>query len=180
MTDNERLLRKMFECHRKNGEFIISWLKNDFINEKVITVPEGVTVIGDRFMFNSHYDTETEVMTVCNVEAVILPEGVKEISGHAFDGLSRLKKIYIPKTVEVIGDEAFNYCGGLTIYCEDKPRKGWIDKEPEMELREAQGRTVFYEEIRFHNNWNPLRLPVKTNVPREEFLKIIEEEYGNG
>lgn len=176
MTENEKLLREMFEeCTGEYPELTVRWLRHEYYGEKVLIIPEGVKRIKDRFCFSSYKEGEGYVDLAADV--IILPDGVGEIDKCAFFGLSRVKKFYIPKTVETIGDEAFQYCSA-TIYCEDKPRKGWLEKEPEMQLNIYQGGTVYEESIRTYNNWNPRWLPVKTGVGREDFLKMIDEENG--
>lgn len=54
-----------------------------------------------------------------NVEELDIPEEIDglrvvEIEEHAFEGCSRLRKITLPKGVEVIGEGAFAECAGLT------------------------------------------------------------------
>lgn len=44
---------------------------------------------------------------------VIIPEGIKTIGNHAFDGCENLKSITIPDSVTTIGMYAFNGCSGL-------------------------------------------------------------------
>lgn len=173
MTDNERLLLAMFKCKGEYPEFTVSWLKEEFFNQKVLVIPQGVKVIGDRIIGYIYRDGK---FIYPETQTVIIPDGVKEIESWAFASCNRtVKKVYIPQSVEIIGDVAFNYYGG-TIYCEGEPQKGWIDKEPEMELNIYQGGTVYEESIRTHNNWNPNRRPVITNVSKEEFLKLLSEE----
>lgn len=178
MTDNEKLLREMFEkCTGEYPELTVRWLKHEYYGNKILTIPEGVKKIKDRFTFSFYKDGEQYINLAA--EAIILPDGLEEIEGCSFWGLSHVKKFYIPKTVTTIGDTAFRFCSG-TIYCENKPKKGWLNKEPEMQLNIYQGGTVYEESIRTYNNWNPERLPVITGVKREDFLKIIDEENRNG
>lgn len=172
MTDNERLLGKMFDCEGEYPNLTVRWLKEEYFNLKVLDIPEGVRVIGNRLVADICRDGG---IVKYAFETIIIPDGVKEIERWAFASCQRIKRVYIPKSVDIIGDVAFNYYYG-EIYCEGKPKKGWIDKEPEMELNIYQGGTVYEESIRTHNNWNPNRRPVYTNVSKEEFLKLISEE----
>ena len=161
------------ECTGKYPQLKVSRLNPEYYGEKTIVIPYGVKVIADRFAYSeSQLNGENIDLAVENVE---LPEGVEEIERCAFWGLSKIKRFYLPKTVKKIGDVAFRFCSG-TVYCEDKPQSGWIDKEPEMELHIYQGGTVYEESIRTYNNWNPERLPVETGVNRMDFAKLLEEE----
>lgn len=45
------------------------------------------------------------------IQEVVLPEGVVEIPGWTFTGMTNLKKINIPSTVKVFGENAFQSCG---------------------------------------------------------------------
>lgn len=67
-----------------------------------VTVPEGVTSIGD-FAFS-----ECE-----SVVSVVLPEGLTSIGSYAFLGCDNLKRIIIPQSVTVIGSGAFSSCTSL-------------------------------------------------------------------
>lgn len=174
MTANEKLLRKMFECHGKSPRLKILFLKAEYYKTKILNVPEGVIKIQDRFMFNGRY-MEDNTYFPAVTEVIILPEGLAEIEENAFRDLHNIKMIYIPKTVEIIGNEAFLGFGG-TIYCEDEPKSGWLNGKAETELHICQGGTVYYETVRSHNKWNPDNRPVITGVSREEFLKLIDEE----
>ena len=66
------------------------------LDQKVITIPEGVTVI------SSECFSENKV-----VEEVILPDSVTSIGYWAFNGATNLKKVNIPAACECIGQYAF-------------------------------------------------------------------------
>ncbi len=144
-----------------------------------MSVPDGVREI-----------TKAAFRNLC-VNYVILPDGVWKIGENAFYGCERLLKIYIPESVKEIGDDVFCGCKHLEIYCEGKPQEGWLDK--------AEEKRVYYEDMTDafnfhrssgsfddhyiverveikHNNYNPERRPVHTEVSRAEFLKLIEEK----
>ena len=138
------------------------------------------------------------VRTVCtsafcelNVKQVILSDGLEAIEKCAFKDCVNFKKIFIPKSVKTIDDDAFLGCKLLKIYCEGEPQDGWLNK-PET-------KRVFYDDMtdafnfhrssgsfddRYiverveitHNNFNPEGRPVFTNVSREEFLKLLSED----
>lgn len=63
------------------------------------------------------------------------------IGDEAFCGCINLEKIFIPKSVQFIGKNAFKDCPKLTIYCE-------IDKQPET----------------WDKEWNPDNRPVEWNA----------------
>lgn len=76
-----------------------------------ITVPDGVTVIGEQIFGKSkNYVTE-----------VILPDGVKSISKEAFLRCSNLTSITLPATVEEVGDKAFAETPWLTAMLAESP-----------------------------------------------------------
>lgn len=145
-----------------------------------VFVPDGVREI-----------SKTAFRNLC-VNYVILPDGVEKIGEKAFYGCERLLKIFIPKSVKEIGDDVFLECKHLEIYCEGKPAEGWLDK--------AEEKRVYYEDMTDafnfhrssgsfddhyiverveikHNNYNPDRRPVHTDISRAEFLKLLEEKY---
>lgn len=68
-----------------------------------VTIPEGVTVIGDMAFNNCNDLTE-----------VIIPESVTSIGQMAFDFCTGLTEIRIPGSVTNIGGLAFDFCTGLT------------------------------------------------------------------
>ena len=68
-----------------------------------ITLESGITVIPDSAFYDSR------------IESIELPESVTEIGDEAFDFCYDLTAIYIPKTVNKIGERNFTY-SDLTIY----------------------------------------------------------------
>ena len=48
-----------------------------------------------------------------HLRAIKLPEGITEISAYTFGGCLSLKRVVIPKTVEVIYRQAFYNCSAL-------------------------------------------------------------------
>ena len=67
-----------------------------------ITIPEGVTDIGERAFSNC------DALT-----SITIPEGVTDIGERAFNSCKNLKKITIPDSVKTIGKGAFSWCGKL-------------------------------------------------------------------
>lgn len=74
------------------------------INLEKVVFEEGFTDIPED-IFNLGYNNSA-------LTEVVLPEGLKTIGDNAFWG-AELKEIYIPGSVEYIGEEAFAYCNEL-------------------------------------------------------------------
>ena len=91
-----------------------------------ITIPEGVTSIGNSVFFNCTGLTEVAIpesvtsigdyaFAGClSLTQIAIPEGVTSIGDHAFAFCSSLKEITIPEGVTSIGNGAFSNCTGLT------------------------------------------------------------------
>ena len=74
--------------------------------DEVVTVPEGVRVIGESvFEPNFEIDGEEE-----RLKKVIIPETVWAIDERAFWFCYGLKEVELPSSLEVIGRGAFEYC----------------------------------------------------------------------
>ena len=68
-----------------------------------VTVPPGVTAIGDR------------AFRQCGeLTSVVLPEGLRRIGDDAFLSCSALRELVIPEGVESIGRAAFRFCSDLS------------------------------------------------------------------
>lgn len=144
---------------------------------KTLCIPDGVRVIG------------CDAFGGLSVREIVLPDGVAVIEKNAFKDCARLEKIFIPKSVKEIGDDAFCGCFRLTIYCEDAPQPGWLDQPETKTVRYDDMTDAFnfhrsagsfddlylVEHVEItHNNYNPDRRPVLTDVSREEFLERIK------
>lgn len=68
-----------------------------------VVVPAGTKCISSGYFEN------------LNIETVLLPEGLEEISSCAFKGCVNLKSINFPKSLKKIGSEAFKNCKKLDI-----------------------------------------------------------------
>ena len=77
-------------------------LKKYVGKEKDVTIPDGVTSIGDN------------AFTGCRMESILIPESVKSIGKEAFSGCAHLTEITLPNGIESIGVMAFNTCFGLS------------------------------------------------------------------
>jgi len=72
-------------------------------NQANVTIPAGVTVIGEGAFLNRS-----------NIARITIPASVTTIGDQAFDGCERLIGITIPANVMSIGFRAFANCEGLT------------------------------------------------------------------
>lgn len=103
---------------------------NDF-SEKIIRIPDGVTVIGA-----NAFDWES---TNDNVEEIVLPSSVTTIEESAFRGRKKLKKINIPNGVLEIQDKAFRDCEELVK----------IEIPPSVEKIEAGAFPIYRSKTKF-------------------------------
>lgn len=74
----------------------------DFKEIKKITIPGNVKIV-EEFAFSG-----------CDVEEVVIEEGLKEIRQGAFKKCKNLRKASLPSTIKNIGEEAFCQCRNLT------------------------------------------------------------------
>ena len=99
-------------------------------NLKNISIPESIISIGSLTFDNTAwYDEQPDGMIFVGkvlykykgntTENVIIPDGIITIQDDAFWGKS-LKKIYIPRSVESIGNNAFDLCSNLVEINVDK------------------------------------------------------------
>ena len=96
-----------------------------FNNIKSITVPEGVTSIGD-YAFDGctslkEIEIPKSITSIGNyaffrckcLKEIVIPGGVKSISSCAFEGCDSLEKVNIPESVTSIGYRVFKGCKSL-------------------------------------------------------------------
>ncbi|MBQ2307069.1 MAG: leucine-rich repeat domain-containing protein [Clostridia bacterium] len=93
---------------------------------KSITIPDGVTRIGDyAFYFCENLDTVFIADTVTeigekafygcsNITSVHIPDGVTEIGDYTFYGCTKLTEVRLPEGLTSIGRYAFYNCDALT------------------------------------------------------------------
>ena len=76
-----------------------------------VTIPEGVTSIGDRAFYSCS-----------GLTSVVIPEGVTSIGNDVFMSCRNLASVTLPSTLESLGDDVFLACTSLT-GMEDKSGK---------------------------------------------------------
>ncbi|MBQ4098642.1 MAG: leucine-rich repeat protein [Clostridia bacterium] len=105
-----------------------------------VTVPDSITSIGDYAFNNCNNLTAvniTDISSWCNisfgnyysnplakacnlylnnklVSELVIPDGVKQITAHAFNGCTSLTSVTVPDSVTHIGYDAFDNCNNLT------------------------------------------------------------------
>lgn len=105
VTSIGRLAFKNTQWQNAQGDFVIV---NGILlvyqgTESAVTIPKGVTSIGD------------EAFLYCTkLTSVIIPEGVTSIGEGAFDSCSNLVSVTIPEGMTSIGGWAFYCCSSLT------------------------------------------------------------------
>ncbi len=69
---------------------------------KNVTIPSGITSIGDRAFRECHF-----------LFRIVFPDTLKRIGNRAFEKCDSLVSVSIPNTVISIGDDAFSDCDSL-------------------------------------------------------------------
>lgn len=96
----------MFRRYGGYGEFFLCELYAEYLDEKVIVVPEGTEKIM-KYCFDN-----------AKAQAIFLPDGVQEIKDGAFMHCENLKAVFTPVTVKNVEVNAFVDCPLVEIYCE--------------------------------------------------------------
>ena len=115
----------------ENEDFSVKSIKDfafmDCSSLKNITIPEGVTSIGNSAFWDSGltsvtFEEGSKLTTIdagafagCqSLGAITIPEGVTSIENGAFYSCRSMETISIPESVTSIGENAFSRCAGLT------------------------------------------------------------------
>ncbi|MBR5288575.1 MAG: leucine-rich repeat domain-containing protein [Clostridia bacterium] len=97
------------------GESAFEWCSN----LKHVNFPSTLKTIESRAFYAGYHGSALELTAVETIgesafawcvrisETITLPEGLRIIGDHAFDGCSWLSEVYIPASVEAIGEKAF-------------------------------------------------------------------------
>ena len=103
------------------GEEVLLYSVTDDYTDATVTVPEGVTAIGN-YAFSGNNNVKEVVLSSTvrdlgrgfdssTVEKVVLNEGLTTISSRAFRSTTALKEVVISSTVTEIADNAFQKSG---------------------------------------------------------------------
>lgn len=120
--DTESAYNEGFDAGKTEGIAIGESLFSSMINRTIeeVTVPEGVTVIGD-YAFGGCTKLKSASLPngitqigkfafyVCGVlEEIVVPDGCLTIGGSAFSGCFKLARVVLPDSITAIGSTAFN------------------------------------------------------------------------
>ena len=100
---------------------------NLYIDNKLVTnlvIPDGITEIGEQFMYCESIKKVTIPLSVTSIgnnafigcvslSSIKIPDSVTSIGSNAFYGCTSLKSITIPDSVITIGGNAFEKCSNL-------------------------------------------------------------------
>ena len=89
------------------GDFLFEFCDN----LETVSFPNTLAKIG-HCSFMPHLDSSTTPQTALGLKTLILPDGITEIEKAAFAG-TRLTELTIPKSIETVGDYAFESCINL-------------------------------------------------------------------
>lgn len=100
---------ELFEFRKKvNNEYALAeYLKKDDPTITELEIPEKynglpVVEIGHSAFVNS-----------CQLQKVMMPEGVQRIGADAFAGCTNLRSVSLPASLKAIGSGSFNFCAAL-------------------------------------------------------------------
>lgn len=93
-----------FKCKVKDGKAIITGF--DHKTDRVV-IPAQVKDKKGRMLPVSTVDLY-QIAAIYNTRAVVLEQGITEISNFCFFGFTQLSEIYIPNSIEKVGKKAFN------------------------------------------------------------------------
>lgn len=93
-----------FKCKVKDGKAIITGF--DHKTDRVV-IPAQVKDKKGRMLPVSTVDLY-QIAAIYNTRAVVLEQGITEISNFCFFGFTQLSEIYIPNSIEKVGKKAFS------------------------------------------------------------------------
>lgn len=136
----------------------------------VLTVPEGVEILGEQCFYNSD-----------NLREVLLPSSLKEIGAGAFSESTNLSKIIIPEGTESIRVNAFSDCENLA-YADIPPSvnqiEGWAfsciiwgHRDTEAERYAKENNLMFVDKDAIEED-----MEVPGNLPESKWDGIKTEE----
>lgn len=175
IEDKDYFVRDGFLCHTENGELFADQMLNRRIWwDSQAEFPEGTAIVGGHFCLHSF------------LEVIVVPDSVHTVKGAAFAGNERLKYLYLPKGLKVVGANIVFNCPNVEIYCEEAPTAGWIDEEYDVVRHFDPDSFNFHrssgswdggpprdEVTHIVNSFNRDRRPLHTFVGREEFVKLL-------
>ena len=95
------------------------WLENIKLPDSVELIEYGA-FYGDKALENIEWSSslkriDDQAFTNCSFTSITLPEGLEEIGTMAFMACTKLKYLFIPKSVQLIESDAFYECNSLEI-----------------------------------------------------------------
>ena len=102
-------------------------------------------------------EIESHSFKGCGIEEIILPESLTSIGEEAFLNCKSLKKIYIPKTVTFIAENAFNGITDEVYYFTgtEEEKSAW-DSALDISVTYVNHCDVYYGEHKYENDYNCL------------------------
>lgn len=91
----------MYDDYKQDETSLWYALNNDYQNVTKVVLPSNTKRIG------------SSAFTECNIEEVVLPEGIEVIADKAFILNDSLKTVNLPNTITYLGEYAFYYCESL-------------------------------------------------------------------
>lgn len=147
-SEVQRIMPYCFSCVKKINfspqNKIESIGKFAFANSfaEVICLPETVKSI------------ESYAFQNCDIETILLPNNLERIDSHAFAKCKNLNAIYIPSSVNTIGEEIFENCNALEeILVEPDSIDKFVALIPEYKslITELNKNNNIYQELKYRN-----------------------------
>ena len=114
-------------CYNANGVRDTGLLDNSFMSCEAIvsiTIPEGVTSIGDECFYECRALTSVSLpnslttiggsaFQMCPITSIVLPSNVRTIGFSAFSSCEHLQSVTIPSGVTTLNENVFGFCYSL-------------------------------------------------------------------